>query len=71
MVLMTAPAQQKKSSIIFSKAKIKFCLSLHCNVDESYLHVNKTEICKFKANDNINWYNLCLRSVSKYFTKDE
>ena len=28
-------------------------------------------ICKFKVNDNINWHNLCLGSVSKDFTKDE
>ena len=36
----------------------------------SYLHVNKTEICKFKANDNISWYNFCLGSVLKDFKKD-
>ena len=28
-------------------------------------------ICKFKANDNISWYNFCLGSVSEDFTKDE
>ena len=28
-------------------------------------------ICKFKANDNTSWYNFCLGSVSKDFTKDE
>ena len=55
----------------FSKAKTKFCLSLHYNDDESYLCVSKTEICKFKANDNISWYNCCLGSKSKDFTKDE
>ena len=63
--------QQKKNSINFSKAKTKFCLSLHYNGDESYLHVNKTEICKFKANDNKSWHNFCLGSISKKFTKDE
>ena len=36
-----------------------------------YLYVNKTEICKFKANNNIIWYNFCLGSVSKDFLKDE
>ena len=54
-----------------SKANIKFYLSLHYNGDETYLYVNKTENCKFKANDNMNWYNFCLESVSKVFTKDE
>ena len=54
-----------------NKANTKFYLSLHCNSDESYLYVNKTEICKFKANDNINWYNFCLESESKGFTNDE
>ena len=48
-----------------------FCLSLHCNGDESYLYVNKTEIFKFKAKDNISWCNFCLGSVSKDFTKNE
>ena len=44
---------------------------LHCNRDESYLHVNKIEICKFKANDNISCSNFYLGNVSKDFTKDE
>ena len=39
--------------------------------DESYLYVNKTEICKFKANDNISWYNFCSASRSKDFRNDE
>ena len=43
---------------------------MHYN-DESCLYVNKTEIFKFKAKDNIRWYNLCLGSISKDFTKDE
>ena len=47
------------------------CLSLQCDGDESYLYVNKTEIYKFKAKDNISWYTFCLGSVSKDFTKDE
>ena len=63
--------RRKKIKINFSKAKIKFCFSLHINSDESYLYVNKTEICKFKANDNISVYNIYLGSVSKYFTNDE
>ena len=28
--------------------------------NESYLYVNKTEICKFNENDNIRCYNFCL-----------
>ena len=36
--------------INFSKAKAKLCLHLHYNGDESYLYVNKTEICKSKEN---------------------
>ena len=50
----------------FSKAKPKFCLILHYNGDDSYLYVNKTEICKFKTSDNINF---CLDSISKNLQK--
>ena len=46
-------------------------VSLHYNDDESHLYVNKTGICEFKANDNMSWYNFCLGSISKDFTKDE
>ena len=46
-------AAEKKIKINFTKANTKFCLSLHCNGDESYLFINKTEICKFKAKGNI------------------
>ena len=35
------------------------------------MYVNKTEIYKFKAKDNIIWYNFCSGSVSKDFTNDE
>ena len=35
------------------------------------MYTNKTEICKSTANDNISWYNFCLGSLSKDFTKDE
>ena len=73
MVLMVALVPQKKSieSIIInlSKAKAKFCL--HYSADKSYLYVNKTEICKLKAIDNISWYSFCLGSISKDFAKDE
>ena len=56
---------------VFSKAETTFCLSLHCNGHQSYLFVNKTKTCKFKANDNISWYNFCSERVSKDFTKYE
>ena len=55
----------------FSKASTKFCLRLHDSGDESYLYVNKTEIYKCKANDNICWCNFWLGSVLQDFTKDE
>ena len=29
-----------------------FCLSLHCNGDNSYLFVNGKEVTKFKANNS-------------------
>ena len=48
--------QKKRFSINFSKAKTKFCLSLHCNSDNSYLFVNGKEICEFKtSNKNANF----------------
>ena len=68
---MITLVQQEKNSINFSKLNTKLCLSLQCDGDESYLYVNKTEIYKFKAKDNISWYTFCLGSVSKDFTKDE
>ena len=61
---------EKKVGINFSKAITKFCLSLHCNGDESYLYANKTKIYEFKARYNVIWYNFWLRSVSKDFTTD-
>ena len=33
--------------------------------------MNKTDIYKFKACDNISWYQFCLVSVLKFFAKDE
>ena len=45
--------QWKKISISFSKAKTNFSLNLHYSGGESYLYINKTEIFKFKTNDNI------------------
>ena len=49
-------AAEKKFSFNYSKAKAKFCLSLHYNGDNSYLLVNGKEICKFKVNNrNVNF----------------
>ena len=46
----------------------KFCLSLHCNGDNSYLFINSKEIHKFKAKDSeIVSYLLCLGGLSKDF----
>ena len=42
---------QERKGLVFSKAKTKFCLSLHCNSDNGYLVVNKKEINNFKANN--------------------
>ena len=39
-------------SINSTLTKKKFCLSLHYNGANSYLVVNGTEICKFKAKDS-------------------
>ena len=46
-------------------------MSLYNNDNRSYLYVKKTKICKFKAHDNIPWYEFCLESMSKDFAKDE
>ena len=49
-------AWEKRIDINSSKAKTKFCVSLHYNADNSYLFVNGKEIYKFKANNgNINF----------------
>ena len=53
-------------SINFTVTKKKFCLSLHYNGANSYLFVNGTEICKFKAKDSeIVASPLCLGNNSK------
>ena len=59
---------ETKFSINFTKANTKFFVSLHYNGDESYFFVNKTVICKFKAHNDIPWYEFCLGSRSKDFT---
>ena len=64
---------EKKLRINFTKATTKFCLSLHYNVDNSYLFVNGKEIIKFKAdNKNVNFpTRFCLGSISDGFSATE
>ena len=44
---------EKKFSISFSKASLKFCMSLHYDSDNSYLSVNGKENFKFKADSKM------------------
>ena len=47
---------EKKFNINFSQARVKFCLCLHYNADNSYLFVNGKEMLKIKAdNENVNF----------------
>ena len=66
---MEALVHQKKINIKFSKAKTKFCLSLHYNSDNSYLFVNGKEVCKFKSSNKNNNFpsQFCLGSISNKF----
>ena len=70
-VILILLVQPKKISINFSKAKTKFCLRLHYNGTNSYLFVNKAEIYKFKAHNNIRWYEFSLGCVWTDFMKYE
>ena len=42
----SAGKAEEKNSINFTKANTKLYLSLHWNGNESYLHVNKTDVSK-------------------------
>ena len=66
----SAGTEEKKLSINFNKAKTKLCLHFHYHGDESYFYINKTEIYKLTAKDNISWYNFRLESVPQDFTED-
>ena len=66
-----------KVSINFTKANLKFCMSLHYNTDNSYLFVNGKVIFKFKADNKmltfqltfvskVNLMDLVLLSLEKY-----
>ena len=62
---------EKMYSINFAVANKKFCLTLHYNGANSYLFVNGTEICKFKAKDyEIVETPLCLGHISKDWSVD-
>ena len=58
-------SQEKKIIINFSKARAKFCLTLHYNGDSS---VNEKEIYKLKANDKILTFQLSF--VSEVYLMD-
>ena len=58
-------------SINFTDNNKKFCLSFHYNGTNSYLFANGVKICKFKAkHSEIVATPLCLRNISKDFSKD-
>ena len=44
----SAAELEEMFSFNFTKSNTKLCLSLHYNDGESYLYVNKREICKFR-----------------------
>ena len=48
-------------------------MSLHYNGDNSYLFVNRNELCRFKANNgNVNFLSqFCLGSISNKFSNTE
>ena len=57
---------EKIYSINFTVTNKEFCLSLHYNGANSYLFVNGTEICKFKAKySEIVVGPTCLGNISK------
>ena len=62
-------SEKKFNNINFSKAKTKFCLSLHYKADNSYLFVNRKEIYKSKASNKNNNFpsQFCLGSIFNEF----
>ena len=63
---------EKMCSIKFTVTKIKFCLSLHYNMPNSYVFVNGAEIHKFKVKDSdIVATPLCLGNISKDLSVDK
>ena len=63
----TTLTTEAQYSINFSSSYRKFCLSLHFNGSNSFLFVNATKICQFKAKDSEKKYSLCLGKISKDF----
>ena len=62
---------EKIYSITFTVTRKKFCLSLYYNGANSYLFVNGTKICKFKAKDSeIAASPLCIGNFSKDWSTD-
>ena len=70
MVLMEALGHQIKRLVLILLKQTNICLSLHYNVDNSYLFVNGKEIFKFRDdNKNVNFpTKFCLRSISNGFS---
>ena len=60
-------------NIDFAKANTKFCFSINCNANNSYLFINRNEIFKFKAdNKNVKFpTQFCLGSISSGFSAIE
>ena len=60
---------EAKHSINFTQSGKRFVLCLLYNVSKSFLFVNATKVCQFKAKDSeIKDYALCQGNVSKNFT---
>ena len=65
----TTLTAETKYPINFTQSGKRFVLSLHCNGSNSFLFVNATKVCQFKAKDSeIKDYTLCLGNISKDFT---
>ena len=62
---------QKKCIQLILQKNSKFCLSLHCNGENSYLFVNGTEFHKFKSKDfEVPSNSICLGNISKDWSVD-
>ena len=60
-----------KYSVNITKSRNKSCLSLHCNVANSFLCANNVKISQFKSmNSKMEPYSLCLRNILNGFTFD-
>ena len=55
--------QQRKINFSSTKANTIFFSNLHYNDNERYMYLNKTKIFKFKAHDNMPWYEFLLEEV--------